>query len=507
MTSHIPKSHTVSRPPIISIMGHVDHGKSTLLDYIRKTNTVDSEVGGITQKLSAYEVLYKTKDGGERKITFLDTPGHEAFCAIRKRGAKIADVAIIVVSAEDGVKPQTLEALACVKETETPFIIAINKIDKSTADVERAKQSLAEHEIYVEGYGGDISAIPISAKTGAGVGELIELATLSAEMRGLSADVSGKAEGVVIETAIEPRSGILATVIVINGRFQSGMSVVADRSFSPGRVVLDSSGKKVLEAGPSTPLSIAGFDSVPEVGTMFKAFNTKKEAIVYLDTLPREKRSTSPQKQNKRADEETDEHVLPIFLNADLDGSLEAISYELAKIKNDRLAIRIVQKTIGDISEDEVKRAGAKQGTVVIGFNVKVDQKVAALAERLGVEIQMFDIVYKLAEWLETAVATRTPKVATEEITGRAKVVRIFSTEKTSHIVGGRVESGRINLGAEIRIVRRETEVGRGKIKNLQQSKTDVREVPAEKEFGAQIQSSIPIAVGDCIEIVEIIMK
>lgn len=499
------KNSSVSRPPIISVMGHVDHGKSTLLDYIRKSNTVAEEVGGITQRLSAYEVNYKLKDGSERKLTFLDTPGHEAFCAIRKRGAKIADSAILVVSGEDGVKPQTLEALGCLKETKTPFVVAINKTDKPTADINRTKQSLAENEIYLEGYGGDVSAVPISAKTGDGVSELIELAILSAELTGLKARLDSPASGIVIETDTDQKHGINATVIITDGSLHAGMCIVAGRSFSPARIMSDSHGLKIKTATVSAPIRIAGFDSVPEVGSKFQSFKTKKEALTFIENLPKENRPTSSHKKNDSTDE--DPKILPIFLNADFDGSLEAITHEINKIKNNRLNIKIIQKEIGNINEDEVKRAGSKPGTLMLSFNVEIEPKAKLLADRLKVEIQNFKIIYKLTEWLQKAVSDRSPKIATEELAGRAKIARLFSSEKDRYIVGGKMEMGKLILGAEVRIKRREIEIGRGKIKNLQQNKINIQEVTVEKEFGAQIQSPIPIAPGDYLELITTEMR
>ncbi|MFA6536759.1 MAG: translation initiation factor IF-2 [Candidatus Paceibacterota bacterium] len=501
------------RPPVICVMGHVDHGKSTLLDYIRKTNVVEGEAGGITQKLSAYEVEHRDGAGKVHRLTFLDTPGHESFCQIRTRGADVADVAILVVSAEDGVKPQTLDALRCILVSKIPYVVAINKIDKPNADLERAKQSLAENEIYVEGYGGSIPCVPISAKTGVGVGDLLDLIILSAEMEERTADYGKLMTGVVIETAVDSRRGISATIIIKDGTWKQGEAIVAGESISPGRIVENFAGKKVGEATFSSPIKVVGFDSAPPVGSLCQTFKNKREAEAFVEDLKEKKlaRLAGAKPVSKKIAENGEEPVettptLPIILKADLSGSLEALGYEVGKIKSDRVVVKIISQSVGDITESDIKAAGGKEGTLLVGFNVSADARAKAMAERIGIEIKTFDIIYQLTDWLKQAIIDRTPKKQVEAVGGQAKILKIFSTAKGKYILGGRVEEGAINLGDEVKIVRRENELGKGKVKNLQQGKKDTKEVLAGNEFGAQIESSIEIAPGDRLIAVKLVM-
>ena len=276
MTTTNKQPNIIERPPVICIMGHIDHGKSTLLDYIRKTTVAEKEAGGITQRISAYEVVHKNKIGKGNKITFLDTPGHEAFCAIRERGVDVADIAVLVVSAEDGVKKQTIEALKCIKDSGIPYIVAINKIDKPGADVEKTKQNLAENEIYIEGYGGTVPWVPISAKTGEGVSELLDMMLLVAEMGELKGDMNKYAEGVVIEANLDSHQGISGTLIIKDGALRTGMHIASGGSIASTRFIEDFAGRKIIEAGFSSPIKVVGFNGLPAVGSTFKSFGTKK---------------------------------------------------------------------------------------------------------------------------------------------------------------------------------------------------------------------------------------
>lgn len=510
--SHLQPNMPTPRPPVICVMGHVDHGKSTLLDYIRKTNVVEGEAGGITQKLSAYEVEHKDSAGKIHRLTFLDTPGHESFCQIRTRGADVADVAILVVSAEDGVKPQTLDALRCILVSKIPYVVAINKIDKPNADLERTKQSLAENEIYVEGYGGSIPCVPISAKTGVGMSDLLDLIILSAEMEERTADPNKLMTGIVIETAVDSRKGISATIIIKDGSWKQGEAIVAGESFSPARIIENFAGKKITEATFSSPIKVVGFDSAPPVGVICQAFKTKKEAEHFVEDLKEKRQNQKPalKTANKNGAGDTAEGdttpTFPIILKADLSGSLEALVYEVGKIKSDRMTIKIVSKSVGDITENDIKSAGGKEGTLLVGFNVGADARAKAMAERIGIEIKTFDIIYQLTDWLKQAIIERTPKKQVEETRGQAKILKIFSTTKDKCILGGRVEEGAISLGDEVQIIRRENNIGKGRIKNLQQGKKDSKEVEVGNEFGAQIESSIEVAPGDRLLAVKLVM-
>lgn len=491
----------IKRSPVIAIMGHVDHGKSTLLDYIRKTNIVETEAGGITQKISAYEVSHKGRDGREHKITFLDTPGHEAFKAIRARGASAADIAVLVVSAEDGVRPQTVEALKTIAAAKIPYIVAINKIDKEGADATRTKNSLAENEIYVEGYGGTVPVVEISAKTGEGVPELLDLMLLQAEVEELKADASKPAQGVVIEANLDKKKGISASLIVKDGTLRTGTYVVAGQAISPVRIMENFLGQPIKEATFSSPIRIIGWNEMPTVGSTFSTFETKKEAE---ECVRNQKSILKPAVMDKDSSEIP---ILPIVIKAGEVGGLEALEHEIKKIKSDKIRVKIISSGVGDISENDIKLASGRVDTIVLGFNTAVDGTAESHAEKLGIQIQVFDVIYKLSEWLQKTVAERTPKIRTEEPTGNAKVLKIFSRAKDKQILGGRVETGQLIIGAEVKIMRRDFEIGRGKVRELQRFKNRVSEVPESQEFGTMIESKIDIAPGDKLESFRIVEK
>jgi translation initiation factor IF-2 len=493
----------IERPPVICIMGHIDHGKSTLLDYIRKTNIVDKEAGGITQKISAYEVIHNGK-----KITFLDTPGHESFAKIRRRGASAADIAVLVVSAEDGVKKQTIEAYQCIKESDTPMIVAINKIDKPGADIERTKANLAENEIYLEGYGGSVPFVPISAKLGQGVDELMDLMLLVAEINELKGDKSKNAEGIVIEANMDKKKGILATMIIKDGTIRSGMFVACGKALAPTRIMEDFIGKKITEATFSSPIRIIGFDTLPKVGNKFVTFDDKEEALNYVNAFQETATANCTIHFHQETEEgEENTGTINVLIKADVTGSVEGIEHELEKIKNDRMKVKIVGFGVGDITDNDINKLAGKADSLVLGFNVKVDSKAQASAEKSGIQIKTFDIIYKLTEWLVEMAEARTPKVSVEEMTGRAKVLKFFSATKDKNVIGARVEEGEIRVGDEIKIMRQEIEVGRGKIRELQQMKEKTSEVRSGVEFGCQLQSAITPAPGDKLEAFRIIQK
>ncbi|MCR4334222.1 MAG: translation initiation factor IF-2 [Patescibacteria group bacterium] len=501
-TSSAQNNIGISRPPIVVIMGHIDHGKSTLLDYIRKSNTTSGEAGGITQHLGAYEVTQASK-----KITFLDTPGHEAFCGIRTRGANVADLAILVVSAEDGVKTQTLEALQCIKSAELPYIVAINKIDKPEANVERIKQNLAENEIYLEGYGGDIPYVPISAITGDGIPELLDTILLVAEMEELKAEPNKPAEGFVIEANLDNKKGVSATLLIKNGTIKTGMYIVIGDTFSPIRNIEDFQGKKIKEATFSSPVKILGFNKVPEVGSSFVTCKTKKEAENLAEKNKISEISSKKVTTSTEGFGEPNRIIIPIIIKTDVTGSMEGVKHELNKIKLERVAIKIIQEGIGDITENDIKIADGMKDIIIIGFNVSVDSKARTLAERLGVSIEIFKVIYKINEYVEKIALGRTPKIKTEETTGTAKIIRVFSKNKDKQILGGKVQTGILNVGSEVKIIRRETEIAIGKIRELQSQKLRVSEVKEGFEFGTMIESKIEIMPGDKIEAFKIIEK
>ncbi len=483
---------SVTRPPVVVIMGHIDHGKSTLLDYLRKTNVVAGEAGGITQHLGAYEVMHS-----KGKITFLDTPGHEAFCSIRERGARVADIAVLVVSAEDGVKPQTIEALKCIISEKIPYIVAINKIDKPGANVELTKQSLAENEIYVEGYGGDIPVVAISALKGTGIPDLLDMIILVADLADLKANSNTSAQGAVIESYRDSKKGISATLLIKDGTLEQGMYVVAEDAYSPVRILEDYQGKSIKTATFSSPVKVIGFNKIPNVGAQFITCTDKKTAenmaATYTDSNQQSKPLISREDNSSIVS-------IPVIIKADVIGSLDGIKHELAKIKNDKVKIKIVSESIGDINENDIKSTQGDPNIIILAFNSKPDAKTQALIERSTVQIKSFDIIYNLIAFVKETVLSKVPKEYVDEISGLAKVLAIFSKNKDKQILGAKVQQGNVKVGSEVKILRRDAEIGRGKIKELQQSKARTDEVTEGFEFGCMVESKTEIALGDKIQ-------
>ncbi len=493
--------NTVPRPPIVVIMGHIDHGKSSLLDYIRKTNIVEGEAGGITQHLSAYEVEYTSKGSTKvNRITFLDTPGHEAFSKMRARGAGVADIAILVVSAEDGVKEQTKEALRSIKEAGIPYVVAINKIDKPNANVERTKQNLAENEIYLEGFGGDISFVPISAKVGTGVPELLDMMLLVAEMENLTGESSLPAEGVVIESHIDTKRGTSATLIITNGTLKKGSFLLAEESLAPVRAIENFLGKQVPEATFSNPIQITGFDSIPAVGSLFRTYTNKKDAEkeqeIFRNTIPSKKIIEAP----RTVPLAENALIVPIVLKADVAGTLEALEKEILKIEREHIKIKVIATGVGTIGENDAKLASGSDSAIILGFHTKVERGAQDIADRFGITIKTFDIIYKLSEWLGEELDHRTPKIMGEETTGTAKILKAFSAMKHKQVIGGKVLTGNLEVGAQVKIMRREVEIGRGKIEGLQQQKLASKKVEEGNECGMMVEAKVEIAGGDILE-------
>lgn len=501
--------------PVVIIMGHVDHGKSTLLDYIRKTNIVDREVGGITQKMSAYEISHN--DG---KITFLDTPGHESFTTMRDRGARSADIAILIVSAEDGVKPQTLDALKSIQDANIPFFIGMSKIDKDGADIEKTKQSLAEHAVFVEGYGGDISYIPFSAKTGKGIDDLLDMITLMSDLSDIKAAYDVPATCIVIESGRDQTRGIHATMIVKNGVLKQGSFIVSNAAISPVRIVENFEGKTQKEFEPGQPLRLIGWSAEPKVGdialmaidkTQAELLQQEQQNMLDLEKeLSSDENLVAQKNTNIRALyglEKDDTWTLPIVLKADSVGTLDAVKQELSKIKLENIIIRIIRAETGDINENDIKLAQGSNDSVIVGYNTKVDSKAKNLANQLNLKIETFSIIYKLSEWLIEEAKAKAPKIISEESHGTLKVLKVFNANKTKQVLGGKVETGKIFLGDKVKIMRRENEIGRGEIVELQQARSQVKSVEAEYECGLMIDSKIEIVTGDVIAAFSIVEK
>ena len=500
MNKKIEQTNNSERPPIVVVMGHIDHGKSRLLDYIRKTNIVDKEAGGITQHISAYEVVVKDEHKNDKKITFLDTPGHEAFSKMRERGADVADIAILVVSAEDGVKPQTIEAWKTITASSIPCIVAINKIDKPGADIEKTKIQLAENEIYLENFGGKIPFAEISAKEGTGVDNLLSLILILAEMENFNGNNKESASGFVIEANLDPKRGIQSTLIIKNGTLKKGMTVVVDDAICSTRIMENFLGKTIDEVSFSSPIRLVGFNKIPNIGAKFVSFQNKKEAEEYAKNS---KSTISCVEITKNSNKK----IIPIVLKADVSGSLEAIEKEINKIQSESAEFKIIQKGVGSISENDIKSVGACEDAIVIGFNVKGDSNATEFAEKQGVTISYFNIIYKMTEWLQEEMEKRRPKIETVETTGKAKILKTFSRTKEKQIVGGKVLEGHIFLHGTVKIMRRDFEIGRGKIVNLEKGKTKTSDVEEGTEFGMMIESKIEISSGDVIESFAITQK
>lgn len=476
----------IPRPPVIAVMGHIDHGKSSLLDYIRKANIVAGEAGGITQHVAAYIALH-----GGRPVTFLDTPGHEAFKTLRTRGAAAADIAILVVAADEGVMPQTLDALAAIKEARIPFIVAITKIDKNNADVAHTKNSLVEHGIYIEGMGGDIAYALISSKTGEGVPELLDLVLLAADLAEITADPAGSATGFVLESTQDPKRGASATLIIKDGTLTKDGFVVAGDAYAPIRFIEDFRGTRIEQAGPSEPVRISGFSKLPAAGSLFTIAKSKKEG----EALAEEQAKTlSAAPERAAAIEGIAE--LPLVVKADVAGSVDAIVHELKKITHERGALRIISSGVGSVSETDVKTARSAGG-IIIAFHVSTDAVASDLAEREGVPVYPFSIIYELSEKVASLLAERVPAVSTEKELGRAMVLKAFSSSGKKQVIGARHMSGTLTLGDRLKLIRKGEEIARGSILNLQQARADVKEIKTEGDFGAEIEARAQTAYGD----------
>ena len=502
MTNKNPQPNTAIRPPVVVVMGHVDHGKSTLLDYIRKSNIVSGEAGGITQHIHAYEVSHKSEAGEDRLITFIDTPGHEAFSKMRARGASAADIAILVVSAEDSVKTQTLEAYNTIIESKIPYVVAINKIDRPNANVEKVKMDLVEKGIYLEGLGGDIPFVPISAKEGTGVSELLDMILLVADLQGFTGDKSLPGSGVVIEAKCEPKRGISATCLIKNGTLTSGMFVACGTAVVTTRIFENFLGKPIKEATFSSPIRLVGFESMPDIGSTFVSFKTKKEAENYIVEVKENKSGDKPQARDAQTGKS-----IPLVIKTDAMGTIEALEKEIEKLNTEEISFKIISRGVGAVNESDLKMANVNKDTIIVGFNTKIDNGARDLNESLHINVQTFDIIYKLIDWLKETVEERRPRVETVEVTGTLKVLKTFGATKERQVVGGKVTTGRITDNGNVRIMRREFEIGRGKIVGLQQSKIKSKEVLEGTEAGMLVESKIDIAPGDELEAFIIVVK
>ncbi|MBT4849312.1 translation initiation factor IF-2 [Candidatus Parcubacteria bacterium] len=487
------------KPPVVVVMGHVDHGKTKLLDVIRETNVVDQEAGGITQHIGAYQVT-----AHDRLITFLDTPGHEAFKAMRSRGGQIADVAILVVAADDGLQPQTLESISVIQKEKLPFVIAINKIDKENADVERVKQQLSEINLIPEDWGGKVICQPISAKFNKNITEVLDMVLLVADMENLKADDSGSAVGTIIESHVDKSAGPVATILVQAGTLKLGdMFMVGDVA---GKIksLEDWLGNKITKATPATPAKILGLANLPVVGEILEVILDKKEFKAKLKASNKKTKTGNGHSVTSDGNNEETKDIatLNLIIKSDVLGSAEAIEESLGKIDIPETKIKVLKKGLGQITEDDILNAEATNA-IIISFHVKENKSISTLADEKKVTILYFDIIYKLLEEVEKILNSIKGKKTIHKLLGKLEVLAIFKTMKKSMIFGGKVVEGKITKSSKIKVIKNDEVVAVGQMTNLQSAKEDVSEVALGQEAGIEYQGDPVIEVGDVLEFFE----
>lgn len=489
------------RPPVITIMGHVDHGKTTLLDHIRKSRVAEGEFGGITQHIGAYQVSVKGK-----KITFLDTPGHEAFTAMRARGAMITDIVIIVVAADDGVMPQTREAVDHALAANVPIIVAINKIDKPGADPQRIMTEVSELGLMPEEWGGDVPYVNISAKKGIGIDELLETVTVVAELAELKANPKRMAYGSVIEGRLDKGRGPVATLLIQNGTLRSGNPIVVGATYGRVRQLVDDRGREIKSAGPATPVEITGLNDVPEAGDKFMVFETEKEARHVGEEraqkkIEEERNSTSAMSLDDLFSQMKSGEVvdLNIIVKADVNGTAEAVKSSLEKIDVEGARVNVIRSTVGAISESDILLASASKA-IIYGFNVRPDANVRRKADEEGVEIRLHQVIYKMVEEIEAAMKGMLAPEMEEVVTGQAEIRHIYKVSKIGNIAGCYVTDGSIKRDCGIRLIREGVIVYEGKLASLKRFKDDAKEVNQGYECGLTIENYNDIKEGDIVE-------
>ena len=496
------------RAPIVTIMGHVDHGKTTLLDKIRNANVVAGEAGGITQHIGAYQVEIPTG-----KITFLDTPGHAAFTKMRARGAQVTDVVVLMVAADDGVMPQTIEAINHAKAADVPIIVAINKIDKENADVQRTMSQLSEHQLVPESWGGDTIVVEMSAQQNLGVDDLLEQLLVVAELEELTANPTGRAKGAVLEANLDTGRGPVATILIDKGTLKVGDPIVAGAAWGKVRAMIDSTGTQVKEAGPSTPVQVLGLSSVPNAGDEFRVAPDEKTARTVGEAREQRQRLT-----NQRGDARVQRGVkledifsqiqagevatLNLVLKADVQGSLEAVTESLRRLERDTVKLAFVHRAVGGVTENDITLAAATNATI-IGFNVRPDRKARDLADAEDVEIRTYEIIYKLLEDIERAMVGLLAPEFEEVVTGEAEVREVFKVPKIGSIAGCQVRSGVITRGSKVRFIRDGVIIWKGAVSSLRRFKDDVREVREGFECGIGLTDFQDLKGGDLIETFE----
>ena len=492
----------VVRPPVVCVMGHVDHGKTSLLDAIRETHVTAKESGGITQKIGAYMV-----DVDGQKITFLDTPGHEAFTAMRMRGAQATDIAILVVAADDGVMPQTIEAINHAKAAGVEIIVAVNKIDKPNANIEKVKQELTEYELIAEDWGGSTTFVPVSAHTKEGIDELLEMILLTAEVNELKANPNRKARGIVIEAELDKGRGPVATILVQKGTLRVGDAVAAGSCYGKIRAMIDDTGRRVKEATPSMPVEILGLNDVPNAGEIIMATESEKEARNIADTFIAEgKKKLLDDTKHKVSLDALFEQIqagnmkeLDLIIKADVQGSVEAVKQSLVKLSNEEVIVKVIHGGVGNINESDVVLASASNA-IIIGFNVKPDNQARIVAEREKVDLRLYSVIYNAIEDVEAALKGMLEPIYEEKIIGHAEIRQIFKASGVGNIAGAIVTEGRITKDSIVRITRDKEQIYEGPIATLKHFKDDVKEVKGGSECGMVFENFGQIQEGDLVE-------
>jgi len=495
-------SKLIPRPPVITVMGHVDHGKTTLLDAIRRTNVTEQEFGGITQHIGAYQV-----DWHGKKITFLDTPGHEAFTAMRARGASVTDIAVLVVAADDAVMPQTVEAIDHARAAGVPIIVAINKIDKPEANVERTMQQLMEHELMPEAWGGDTIVVQTAAKLGQGIDELLEMILLVAEMADLHAEVStSKVSGTVIEAQVDRGRGPVATALIEKGTLKIGTAVVAGETYGKVKAMFNDKGERITKAGPSTPVEILGLSTAPEAGDKLESAKDDKEARSIADKRAQASRAERMAFTTKITLEDLYQQIkegtvkkLGIILKADVQGSEEAVRQSLVKIEHQEVRVDIIHSNVGNINESDILLASASNA-IVLGFNVKVDPQAVKMAEAEHVEIRTYNVIYELTKDVRAAMSGLLAPVYEEEKLGTAEVRATFRIPNKGLVAGCYVTEGRVVRNESVRVIRDDKILHEGKLDSLRHVKDEVKEMAQGYECGIQLQGFNDFQEGDIIE-------
>ena len=492
----------ISRPPVVCVMGHVDHGKTSLLDAIRETHVTDREAGGITQHIGASVV----KINGQ-KITFLDTPGHEAFTAMRMRGANATDIAILVVAADDGIMPQTVEAISHAKAAGIEIIVAINKIDKESANIDYVKQGLAEQGLIPEDWGGSTICVPVSARTGEGITELLEMVLLTADILELKANPKRNARGLVIEAQLDKGRGVVATVLVQKGTLKVGEPIAAGSSYGKVRAMIDDKGRRVKEAGPSTPVEILGLNNVPNAGEVFVACDSEKDARSFAETFVSQNREKMLEETRSRMSlddlfsqiQTGNLKELELIVKADVQGSVEAVKQSLTKLSNEEVVVKVIHGGVGAINESDVSLASASNA-IIIGFNVKPDMTAKATAEQEKVDIRLYSVIYKAIEDIEAAMKGMLDPIFEEKVIGHAEVRQIFKASGVGNIAGSYVLDGVFERNCKVRITREGKQIFEGDLASLKRFKDDVKEVKAGYECGLVFDGFNDIAEFDIVE-------